>query len=189
MAKRNEAGPEEIRCNIRQSCVFRRGSKGLLFLACESYLSKGCPGKGAGFETVSFADKEHMSTTAEASCTVNTQDLKRKYEQIKSDQLQEKPKMLLQKLSEAFVEKGQTEKAFWEPRADGGNLARNAPVGARVQEASPAKGQCPAAPRPEKGRSSCQARLAPCSQAFGCSSSAAAAGPPLCRGRGASWKA
>ena len=150
MAKRNEAGPEEIRCNIcRQSCVFRRGLKGRLFLVCESYLSKGCRGKGAGFEKVSFADQEQlqleaqakppmdMVTTAEASCTVNTQDLKRKYEQIKSDQLQEKPKMLLQKLSEAFVEKGHTEKdlqvickLFWEPRADVGNLARNAPVGA-----------------------------------------------------------
>ena len=55
-----------------------------------------------------------MSTTAEASCTVNTQDLKRKYDQIKSDQLQEKPKMLLQKLSEAFVGKGHTEKDFQE---------------------------------------------------------------------------
>ena len=51
-----------------------------------------------------------MATTAAASCTVNTQELKRKYEQIKSDQLQEKPKMLLQKLSDAFVEKGHTEK-------------------------------------------------------------------------------
>ncbi|OLP89313.1 hypothetical protein AK812_SmicGene29244 [Symbiodinium microadriaticum] len=56
-----------------------------------------------------------MSTTAEASCTVNTQDLKRKYDQIKSDQLQEKPKMLLQKLSEAFVDEGHTEKGDGHP--------------------------------------------------------------------------
>lgn len=87
-------------------------------------LSKGCRGKGAGFEKVNFADPEHlqlearakppvdMATTAEASCRVSTVELKRKYEQLKSDQLQDKPKMMLRKLREVFVEKGHSEKEF-----------------------------------------------------------------------------
>ena len=87
------------------------------------FLSKQCSGKGSGFEKVSFADTEPLqlqpqakppmdvSTTVQASCTVNTQDLKCKYDQVNSQQLQEKAK-LLQKFSEGFVQSGHREKEF-----------------------------------------------------------------------------
>ena len=57
-------------------------------IGMRNFIPKQCSGKGAGFEKVSFADTEQLpvepqpkppvdiSTTAQASCTVNTQDLK-----------------------------------------------------------------------------------------------------------------